>query len=144
MKKLIALAGAAAMMLASTGVAFGAFIVNSQSAFQNTKSAAISNSGRNFSSGLVSFQLTGESYSESLGVAEANRATIKVNPSSTIYNGQAAFQNTKSAAISNSGRNYSGGVLSGQLTGTSKSISTSSSGANWATITADTCVHCTN
>ena len=76
MKKLIALAGAAALMLASTGVAFGAFVINNQSAFQSTKGTAISNSGRNFAGGMISVQKPGESYSYSTAGSYANWATV--------------------------------------------------------------------
>jgi archaellum component FlaF (FlaF/FlaG flagellin family) len=135
MKKLIALAGAAAMMLASTGVAFGAFIVNNQAAFQNTKGAAISNTGLNFSSGAMSFQGTGMASSYSESVSSANDVKVYTNDSFTfVSNDQVAFQNTKGAAISNTGLNFSGGMLSGQMTGPAFSYSSAGSAANWAVI----------
>jgi len=140
MKKLIALAGAAALMLASTGVAFGAFVWNNQSAFQSTNSMAISNTGSNFAGGMVSFQGTGLSYSNSAAVSEANHLTV-IEPFSVVASNQGAFQSTDSMAISDTGHNFSGGMFTGQLTGDSKSYSTAGSGANWATISS-TCSGC--
>ena len=142
MKKLLAAATAAALMFASTGVALGAFVWNNQGAFQTTNGMAISNSGHNYAGGMVSFQGTGQSYSFSQSLSEANHLTV-IEPFSVVGNNQGAFQTTNGMAISNSGHNYAGGMFTGQTTGQSYSYSVVGSGANWATI-ADHCSDCIN
>jgi len=135
MKKIASLIGAAALMFASTGVAFGAFVWNDQFASQHTGSLAVSNTGLNRSGGIFSSQFTGPAFSASGAKSDANGTKITASGPAFVGNDQTAFQHTGSLAVSNTGLNASGGVMSHQSTGAAFSASGSESWANYSTIT---------